>query len=153
MNVNQLPEGEIGRIRAYIIGACCKYKIQRDDSEDIAQDILVKMLSTPVEKVNQFLSVTISNKVADFYRNQKRKSTTVLDPEMASKRLTDDLEPLPEFALSPRRAEILKLREDGFEMKEIAAIVGRSYGSVRMDAVRLRQDVTKQVREQNESHA
>lgn len=122
----------------------------REDAEDVAHDVFVKWL----EKAPQFASsdhekawfirVTL-NACADFRRRAARRPTVTLEacPEPAAPETGSVLEDV--LALPPRLSTLIYLHYyEGYSVREIAALLGKTESAVQSQLYRARQKLKEE---------
>ncbi len=124
----------------------------REDAEDVAHDVLVKWLekapsfASPGHEKAWFIRVTL-NACADFRRRAARRATVALEscPEPAAPEAGSVLEDV--LALPPRLSTLIYLHYyEGYSVREIAALLGKTESAVQSQLYRARQKL-KQERE------
>ena len=136
--------------------------VSKDDSLDVTQDVLVKMLESnfvlPREKIRSWMyRVAIRNYIDSYRRGKKyqeilqqeffREGLTSYDQELGSQ-LYDLLSELPNHFQT-----VLDLYYfQGFSVKEISHILGNSQSKVKIDLMRGRNKLKKIIKERGLSY-
>ena len=126
----------------------------REDAEDVAHDVFVKWLEkAPVflsdEHEKAWLIRTTINAGMDFRRRAARRLTVALDacPEPAAPETGSVLEDV--LALPPHLSTLIFLHYyEGYSIREIAALLGKTESSIQSRLYRARQKL-KQEREES----
>ena len=136
--------------------------VSKDDSLDVTQDVLVKMLESnfvlPREKIRSWMYRVAIRNYIDSYRREKkyqeilqqeffREGLTSYDQELGSQ-LYDLLSELPNHFQT-----VLDLHYfQGFSVKEISHILGNSQSKVKIDLMRGRNKLKKIIKERGLSY-
>ena len=155
-------EKELVSIAEEIVYYLMQSGVSKDDSLDVTQDVLVKMLESnfvlPREKIRSWMyRVAIRNYIDSYRRGKKyqeilqeeffRKGLTSYDQELGSQ-LYDLLSELPNHFQT-----VLDLHYfQGFSVKEISHILGNSQSKVKIDLMRGRNKLKKIIKERGLSY-
>ena len=79
-----LTEKWIAEIRATCISIAKVMGLGHDDAEDIAQDVLIKLISSGNDRIahKAYVSRAAVNRTVDFLRGKKRRNTCALDEKV-----------------------------------------------------------------------
>ena len=155
-------EKELVSIAEEIVYYLMQSGVSKDDSLDVTQDVLVKMLESnfvlPREKIRSWMyRVAIRNYIDSYRRGKKyqeifqqeffREVLTSYDQELGSQ-LYDLLSELPNHFQT-----VLDLHYfQGFSVKEISHILGNSQSKVKIDLMRGRNKLKKIIKERGLSY-
>ena len=155
-------EKELVSIAEEIVYYLMQSGVSKDDSLDVTQDVLVKMLESnfvlPREKIRSWMYRVAIRNYIDSYRREKkyqeilqqeffRKGLTSYDQELGSQ-LYDLLSELPNHFQT-----VLDLHYfQGFSVKEISHILGNSQSKVKIDLMRGRNTLKKIIKERGLSY-
>lgn len=155
-------EKELVSIAEEIVYYLMQSGVSKDDSLDVTQDVLVKMLESnfvlPREKIRSWMyRVAIRNYIDSYRRGKKyqeilqqeffREGLTSYDQELGSQ-LYDLLSELPNHFQT-----VLDLHYfQGFSVKEISHILGNSQSKVKIDLMRGRNKLKKIIKERGLSY-
>ena len=155
-------EKELVSIAEEIVYYLMQSGVSKDDSLDVTQDVLVKMLESnfvlPREKIRSWMyRVAIRNYIDSYRRENKyqeilqqeffREGLTSYDQELGSQ-LYDLLSELPNHFQT-----VLDLHYfQGFSVKEISHILGNSQSKVKIDLMRGRNKLKKIIKERGLSY-
>lgn len=155
-------EKELVSIAEEIVYYLMQSGVSKDDSLDVTQDVLVKMLESnfvlPREKIRSWMyRVAIRNYIDSYRRGKKyqeilqqeffREGLTSYDQELGSQ-LYDLLSELPS-----QFQTVLDLHYfQGFSVKEISHILGNSQSKVKIDLMRGRNKLKKIIKERGLSY-
>ena len=155
-------EKELVSIAEEIVYYLMRSGVSKDDSLDVTQDVLVKMLESnfvlPREKIRSWMYRVAIRNYIDSYRREKkyqeilqqeffRKGLTSYDQELGSQ-LYDLLSELPNHFQT-----VLDLHYfQGFSVKEISHILGNSQSKVKIDLMRGRNKLKKIIKERGLSY-
>ena len=155
-------EKELVSIAEEIVYYLMQSGVSKDDSLDVTQDVLVKMLESnfvlPREKIRSWMyRVAIRNYIDSYRRGKKyqeilqqeffREGLTSYDQELGSQ-LYDLLSELPNHFQT-----VLDLHYfQGFSVKEISHLLGNSQSKVKIDLMRGRNKLKKIIKERGLSY-
>lgn len=155
-------EKELVSIAEEIVYYLMQSGVSKDDSLDVTQDVLVKMLESnfvlPREKIRSWMYRVAIRNYIDSYRREKkyqeilqqeffREGLTSYDQELGSQ-LYDLLSELPNHFQT-----VLDLHYfQGFSVKEISHILGNSQSKVKIDLMRGRNKLKKIIKERGLSY-
>ena len=155
-------EKELVSIAEEIVYYLMQSGVSKDDSLDVTQDVLVKMLESnfvlPREKIRSWMYRVAIRNYIDSYRREKkyqeilqqeffREGLTSYDQELGSQ-LYDLLSELPNHFQT-----VLDLYYfQGFSVKEISHILGNSQSKVKIDLMRGRNTLKKIIKERGLSY-